>query len=80
MPARAEEAGSGYVRSDFAVALEQRSVGRYSPSTAGLLKRQLSRLDGAGSCPLNHPDTEKAKARYTVLEPIEIYVEVEGGR
>jgi hypothetical protein len=28
---------------------------------------------------LAHPDTEKAKARHTVLEPVEIYVEVEGG-
>jgi hypothetical protein len=29
---------------------------------------------------LGHPDTEKAKSRHTVLDPIEIYVEVEGGR
>ena len=29
---------------------------------------------------LGHPDSEKAKSRHTVLEPIEIYVEVEGGR
>jgi hypothetical protein len=29
---------------------------------------------------LTHPDTEKAKTRHTVLEPVEIYVEVEGGR
>lgn len=29
---------------------------------------------------LTHPDTEKAKSRHTVLEPIEMYVEVEGGR
>jgi hypothetical protein len=34
------------------------------------------RLDAA----LTHPDTEKAKSRQTVLEPIDIYVEVEGGR
>jgi hypothetical protein len=26
------------------------------------------------------PDTDKAKAQHTVLEPIEIYIEVEGGR
>ena len=29
---------------------------------------------------LTHPDTEKAKSLHTVLEPIEMYVEVEGGR
>lgn len=29
---------------------------------------------------LAHPDTEKAKAKHTVREPIEMYVEVEGGR
>jgi hypothetical protein len=29
---------------------------------------------------LSHPDTEKAKSRHTVLEPIDIYIEVEGGR
>jgi hypothetical protein len=29
---------------------------------------------------LSHPETEKAKASHTVLEPIEIYIEVEGGR
>lgn len=29
---------------------------------------------------LSHPDTEKAKSRHTVLEPVEIFVEVEGGR
>ena len=29
---------------------------------------------------LAHPDTEKAKSRHTVLEPIDMYVEVEGGR
>ena len=28
---------------------------------------------------LAHPDTEKAKSRHTVREPIEVYVEVEGG-
>lgn len=27
---------------------------------------------------LSHPETEKAKSRHTVGEPIEIYVEVEG--
>ena len=29
---------------------------------------------------LEHPDTEQAKARHTVREPVEIYVEVDGGR
>jgi uncharacterized membrane-anchored protein YhcB (DUF1043 family) len=29
---------------------------------------------------LAHPDTEKAKTRHTVLDPVDIYVEVEGGR
>ena len=29
---------------------------------------------------LGHPDTEKAKSRHTVIEPIEIYVEVQGAR
>ena len=29
---------------------------------------------------LGHPDSAKAKSRHTVLDPIEIYVEVEGGR
>ena len=29
---------------------------------------------------LAHPNTEKAKAKHTVREPIDIYVEVEGGR
>ena len=29
---------------------------------------------------LSHPNTEKAKAKHTVREPIDIYVEVEGGR
>jgi hypothetical protein len=29
---------------------------------------------------LKHPDTEKAKAKHTVREPVEIFVEVEGGR
>ena len=28
---------------------------------------------------LGHPDTEKTKSRHTVIDPIEIYVEVEGG-
>ncbi len=29
---------------------------------------------------LAHPDTDKAKAKHTVREPIEIYVEVEAAR
>jgi hypothetical protein len=29
---------------------------------------------------LAHPDTERAKAKHTVREPIDVYVEVEGGR
>jgi hypothetical protein len=29
---------------------------------------------------LSHPDTEKAKSRHTVLEPVDIYFEVEGAR
>jgi hypothetical protein len=29
---------------------------------------------------LAHPDTDKAKAKHTVREPGELYVEVEGGR
>lgn len=29
---------------------------------------------------LGHPDTERAKTRHTVVEPIEVYFEVEGGR
>ena len=29
---------------------------------------------------LGHPDTEKAKAKHTVRDPIDVYVEVEGGR
>jgi hypothetical protein len=29
---------------------------------------------------LKHPDIEKAKARHTVRDPIEIFVEVEGGK
>ena len=29
---------------------------------------------------LAHPDTEKAKAKHTVREPIDVYVEIEGGR
>jgi len=28
---------------------------------------------------LTHPETVKTKSRHTVLDPIEIYVEVEGG-
>jgi hypothetical protein len=36
----------------------------------------LQKLEAA----LAHPDTEKAKSRHTVLEPVDIYVEVEGGR
>ena len=36
----------------------------------------LPKLEAA----LAHPDTEKAKSRHTVLEPIDIYIEVEGGR
>lgn len=29
---------------------------------------------------LSQPETEKAKAKHTVIDPIEVYVEVEGGR
>ena len=29
---------------------------------------------------LARPETEKAKAKHTVREPIEMYVEIEGGR
>ena len=29
---------------------------------------------------LSHPDTARAKAKHTVLEPVDIFVEVEGGR
>ncbi len=36
----------------------------------------LQKLEAA----LAHPDTEKVKSRHTVREPIDIYVEVEGGR
>ena len=36
----------------------------------------LQKLEGV----LRHPELKKAKSRHTVLEPIEIYVEVEGGR
>ena len=36
----------------------------------------LQKLEAA----LTHPDTEMAKSRHTVLEPVDIYVEVEGGR
>ena len=43
---------------------------------ARLENADLQKLEAA----LAHPDTEKAKARHTVLEPIDLYVEVEGGR
>ena len=36
----------------------------------------LQKLEAA----LAHPDTEKAKSRHTVREPIDMYVEVTGGR
>ena len=36
----------------------------------------MAKLEAA----LAHPDTEKAKARHTVRGPVDIYVEVEGGR
>ncbi|MGN6393653.1 MAG: hypothetical protein ACTHM9_15605 [Gemmatimonadales bacterium] len=36
----------------------------------------LPKLEAA----LAHPDTEKAKAKHTVREPLELYVEVESGR
>jgi hypothetical protein len=36
----------------------------------------LTKLEAA----LGHPDTERAKVRHTVLEPIDVYIEVEGGR
>ena len=29
---------------------------------------------------LGRPDTERAKAKHTVQEPVELYVEVDGGR
>lgn len=29
---------------------------------------------------LTDPETEKAKSRHTVLEPVDLYIEVEGGR
>ena len=29
---------------------------------------------------LTHPDTEQAKSRHTVREPVDMYVEVEGAR
>jgi len=29
---------------------------------------------------LGHPDAEKAKSRHTVIDPIEMYIEIEGGR
>jgi hypothetical protein len=36
----------------------------------------LPKLEAA----LGHPDTPKAKAKHTVREPMDVYVEVEGGR
>ena len=36
----------------------------------------MAKLEAA----LRHPDTAKAKEKHTVIDPIEIYVEVEGGR
>jgi hypothetical protein len=39
-------------------------------------KADLQKLEAT----LSHPDTEKAKSRHTVREPIDIYVEIEGGR
>jgi hypothetical protein len=36
----------------------------------------LKKLESA----LAHPETEKAKARHTVVGPVDIYVEIEGGR
>lgn len=36
----------------------------------------LQKLEAA----LSHPDTEKAKVRHTVREPIDVYIEVDGGR
>jgi len=36
----------------------------------------LPKLEAA----LAHPETEKAKARHTVREPIDLFVEVEGAR
>ena len=36
----------------------------------------LEKLEAA----LGHPDTEKAKSRHTVREPIDMYIEVDGGR
>ena len=29
---------------------------------------------------LTHPDTEQAKAKHTVREPLDLYIEVDGGR
>ena len=29
---------------------------------------------------MSHPDTAKAKTKHTVLEPVDMFVEVEGGR
>lgn len=36
----------------------------------------IAKLEAA----LKHPDTEKAKQRHTVRDPIEVYVEVDKGR
>ena len=36
----------------------------------------LQKLEAA----MAHPDTEQARSRHTVLEPLEMYVEVAGGR
>jgi hypothetical protein len=36
----------------------------------------LRKLEAA----LTHPDTERAKSRHTALDPVVIFVEVEGGR
>jgi hypothetical protein len=36
----------------------------------------MAKLEAA----LSSPETEKAKAKHTVREPVDIYVEVEGGR
>ena len=36
----------------------------------------MAKLEAA----LSSPETEKAKAKHTVREPVDIYVEVDGGR
>jgi len=36
----------------------------------------LQKLEAA----LSHPDTEKAKSLHTVRDPVDMYVEVDGGR